>query len=213
MEIKKYDQQNKMYMLLGLLVLCVVTGIDGMNLVSRKPTKMGLAAQKKQNVANLVKLVQLYFMDNAWKNLSEDTLKMLVDQYKECMKYIDLKNNEQDRITFGQALSSALNTPIENINVPYEQMTDFEYSIFGNKLISLIEDYLVNDRWKSLTPDYQQEILRIYKECQRFIDIDNEKEAEEAFDRQLAAKGLTEEEQVAYYEAMGRFESSPLYKN
>ncbi len=213
MKIKKYDQQNKMYILLGALVLCMVTGINGMNLVSRRPTKMGLAAQKKQKVANLVKLVQIYFMDDAWKNLNEDALKDLVDQYKECMKYIDLKNNEQDQIVFAQALSNALHIPIEDINVPYEQMLDFEYSIFGNKLISLIEDYLINDRWKTLAPQGQQSFLEEYKECERFIPISNENEAQTAFNQKLTAKGVSEMEKLSYYRAMGRFESSPLYKN
>ncbi len=224
MKIKKYDQKNKIYMLLGLSVLCVVAGINGMNLVPRTSTKMELAAQKKQNinlvqlvksqnVDNLVKLVQLYFMDDAWKNLSEEALKDLVNQYKECMKFIDLKNNEQDKVVFGEALSKALNIPLEDIDVPYAQMTDFELSIFGNQLISLIEDYLVNNRWKDFSLGYQQEILRIYKECLRFIDVDNEKEAEDAFNRQLAAKGLSEQDQIAYIEATGRFEDSDLYKN
>jgi hypothetical protein len=222
MKMKKYDQQSKTYTLLSLLVLFTGIEISGMNkaasFMQGRSTKMSIRFgkkqhidEKKQHIDKLVNLVKRYFMDDTWKNLSEKNLESLVDQYKECMKFIDLGNDEQDRVAFNKTLSDALNVPGKDIDIPYEQMKAFEYSIFGDKLIDLIETYLINDRWKNLNPDGRESILQTYSEYMRFIPMDTEKEAQAVFNQKLAEKGLNDMQILDYYRAIGRFEGSSLY--
>ena len=215
--------KKKSYLLLSSLMLFVMVEIGAMqSSVVQESFKSRLRvpasrqagilyqANKKQNLKKLASLANQYFTNDAWKKFGKEALENLAVQYRECMRFIDLDKNENDKGAFGQELSFYQLDQIQQ-DACLQQMVEFEHFVFIKKLLDITEQYLINDVWAILDQNALKNLVEQYKECVRFIDLDNQEDDRKAFHEALSARGVSESDDT-YYDAMIRFEESDLYK-